>query len=164
MKYRKPLENYVVYLNTEQNCVKRYNSGNTKTIEYTWDISPIVLSEYAVVKLISIAHDVASGGTGHGDNPLVFHIKDLQFNPELYRSSEDCPYPIIFGCAWRNNETSYWNGENGGVFVIPQTIRRISMIVSDDLLNSYAGISKDLQFIIGLSVQQYERRWSDVEN
>ena len=48
MKVSKPIENIVLYLNTETNCVKTVIGG--KNTEFTRQISPIVLSEYSITK------------------------------------------------------------------------------------------------------------------
>ena len=58
MVVSKPLENIVLYLNTEQNCVKR--NANGRNYEFTWNISPIILSEYSVLKVGSVAHDASA--------------------------------------------------------------------------------------------------------
>ncbi len=178
MKYSKPLEPYVIYLNTEQNCLIKYDNGvrntevsadntvktnATSVYEYTWEISPIVLTEYATIKLISIAHDTDTHSSEHGDKVIQFRLKDILYNPELYRGTDRSNYPVLFACAWTDNEMGYWDGNVGGISIVPQTIRRITMVVSGDLTNNFAGVDKKLQFIIGLNIQPYDRLISDYE-
>ena len=160
MKLSKPLENIVLYLNTETNCIKNTISG--KNYEYTWAISPIVLNEYSICKVISIAHD-ANADTDHSDNILTFRLKDIVYNPELYRSTDNSAYPILHAMPWMT-ESQYYDPSLGGVSLIPQTINRISIVPSDSTTNAQGGISENIKLIIGVVFQQYDRTFSNVEN
>lgn len=161
-KSTKPIENIVLYLNTEVNCNKRTN-GSTITYEYSWNISPIVLSEYSVMKLMSIAHTSPNHGQDHGSKIIQFRVGGLQYNPELYRSSDN-GLPIIFASSWADNEPPYWNSSLGGLYLIPQTINRIVFQVSDTLTDPSAGADIDLQWVIGLCIIPYDRSFSTTEN
>lgn len=160
MKISKPLENVVLYLNTETNCVKTTNGS--KNSEFTWNISPIVLNEYSICKVISIAHD-ATVATEHSDNILTFRLKDIVYNPELYRSTDNSAYPILHAMPF-DTESQYYDPSLGGVSLIPQTINRISIVASDSTTIPQGGVSANIQFIIGVVFQQYDRRYSDIEN
>ena len=158
MKVSKPIENIVLYLNTETNCVKTAVDG--KNTEFTWQISPIVLSEYSIIKLCSLAH---TNTVNHGDNIMTFRLKDIIYNPELYRSTDNCGYPIIWSMPFIT-ESAFFDCNLGGLYLTPQTINRISIIVSDDVVNANAGLNSDIKLVIGLCIQEYDRRYSDVEN
>lgn len=180
----KPIESYNLTLNTEQNCTTRYDNATVSTeyvvynaggaitdsyaikkaaattaYEYSWSISPIILSEYSVLKVKCITHQNGA----HGDKIIQFRLKDVMFNPELYRTTDKSAYPLIWANAWRNNAPSFWTGDVS-VHLLPQTINRISLIVSDSTSNSFNGIDKGLEFIIQLSIELYDRKYSDVEN
>ena len=160
MKVSKPLENIVLYLNTETNCTK--NTVSSKNYEFTWNISPIVLNEYSVCKVISIAHD-ATATIDHSDNIITFRLKDVIYNPELYRSTDNSAYPIIHAMPW-DTESQYYDPSLGGLYLTPQTINRISIVPSDSTTNANGGVSSSVQFIIGIVFQPYDRKYSDVEN
>lgn len=163
MKSSKAVENVVLYLNTEVNCSKRTNTGNTIVYEYSFNISPIVLNEYSVMKLISIAHSSANHGSDHSNKIIQFRVGGLQYNPELYRSNDN-GLPLIFSSSWTDNEPTYWNSSIGGLYLIPQTINRIVFQVSDDLIDSSAGIDYDLKWVLGLCIMPYDRSFSLMEN
>ena len=158
MKVSKPIENIVLYLNTETNCVKTTVAG--KNTEFTWQISPIVLSEYSIIKLCSLAH---VNSVVHGDNIMTYRLKDVIYNPELYRSTDNCGYPIIWSMPF-HSESAFFDCDLGGLYLVPQTINRISIVVSDDTVNANAGIIPEIKLNIGLCIQEYDRRYSDVEN
>lgn len=156
----KPLENIVLYLNSETNCDKQ--TRNDRNYEYTWSISPIILSEYSVCKVVSVAHD-ASADSDHADNIITFRVKDIIHNPENYRSTDNSGYPIIFSMPFMT-ESQYYNADLGGLYLVPQTVNRITIIPTDSTTNAYNGVNANLQFVIGLVFQQYDRKFSDVEN
>lgn len=180
----KPIESYNLTLNTEQNCTIRYDNatvsteyvvrneagvitdsfaiikaGATTAYEYSWNISPLILSEYSVLKVKSVCHQNGN----HGDKIIQFRLKDVMFNPELYRSTDKSGNPLIWANAWRNNAPAFWTGDVA-IHLLPQTINRISLVLSDNTGNSFNGIDKGLEFIIQLSIEQYDRKYSDVEN
>lgn len=160
MGVSKPLEDVILYLNTETNCTKTTISG--KNYEFSWNISPILLNEYSVCKPFSIAHD-ATAITDHSDNILTFRLKDIIINPELYRSTDNSGYPIIHAMPF-DTESQYYDSSLGGLYLVPQTINRISLIVSDSTTNAQNGVSSSIQFVIGLVFQQYDRKYSLTEN
>lgn len=162
IKNIKPLEPYTIYLNTEQNCQKYTVNSLTKT--FTWNVSPIVLNEYSVLRLMSIAHDASNHASHHGDNILSFRLKGVVYNPELYRNSDNSPYPIIFASSWTDNEFQYWNSSIGGVRLPPQTINTITLVASSSLSDAEGGIDSDLSFMIGLTIEPYDVKYSDYEN
>lgn len=190
MKSTKAIENITLYLNTEVNCTFRFDNGvyttdyvkydaatppnitdsfdikrtnATKVYEYTFYISPIVISEYSIMKLVSIAHTSSNHGTDHGIKIITFRVNGLQYNPELYRGNDNGA-PVIFSSSWTDNEPQYWNSTLGGLYLNPQTINRIVLQVSDDLTNPNAGIDPDLKWVLGLCIIPYDRRFSDTEN
>jgi hypothetical protein len=160
----KPLENITLYLNSAvSTCIKRTNGAGTKNIEMTFPISPLTLSEYSVLKIMSIAHASTNHASHHGNNVLQFRLSNnISYNPELYRSNDNSP-PILFAMNYTDNEPAFWSNIDG-LYLQPQTINNITLILSDDLTNAYAGIDDDLNFIIGLVFQVYDRKYSDVEN
>jgi hypothetical protein len=160
----KPLENITLYLNSAvSTCIKRTNAAGNKNIEMTFPISPLTLSEYSVLKIMSIAHASTNHGSHHGNNVLQFRLSNnISYNPELYRSNDNSP-PILFAMNYTDNEPAFWSNIDG-LYLQPQTINNITLILSDNLTNAYGGIDKDLNFIIGLVFQVYDRKYSDVEN
>jgi hypothetical protein len=157
----KPLENIILYLNSETNCVK--NTSGSRNYEFTWQISPIILSEYSICKVISVAHDAVTHSTDHADNIITFRLKDIIYNPENYRSTDNSGYPIIHSMPF-DSESQYYNADLGGLYLVPQTINRISIIPTDSTTNANNGVNSNIQFIIGLVFQQYDRKFSDIEN
>lgn len=160
MGISKPIENTILYLNTETNCIK--NTSGSRNYEYTWAISPIILNEYSICKVFSIAHDASVVGD-HADNIITFRLKDVMINPELYRSTDNSGYPIIHAMPW-DTESQYYDPSLGGLFLVPQTINRISIVVSDSVSNANNGINSSITFVIGLVFQPYDRKYSLTEN
>ena len=160
MGISKPIENTILYLNTETNCIK--NTSGSRNYEYTWAISPIILNEYSICKVFSIAHD-ASLVADHADNIITFRLKDIMINPELYRSTDNSGYPIIHAMPW-DTESQYYDPSLGGLFLVPQTINRISIVVSDSVSDANNGINSSITFVIGLVFQPYDRKYSLTEN
>lgn len=160
MKFYKPMENYILWLSTEQNCTKRNSSDGAKTLEYSWDISPIILNEYASLKLFSIHHQTGT----HGDNIHTVHLKDILYNPELYRTSENTGYPILSSSKWKQNETNYYSMEDSRIYIVPQTIRKINLVISNSITDPAAGCNSDMTFMIGICIEPYDRKLSDYEN
>ena len=160
MGISKPIENTILYLNTETNCIK--NTSGSRNYEYTWAISPIILNEYSICKVFSIAHDASVVGD-HEDNIITFRLKDVMINPELYRSTDNSGYPIIHAMPW-DTESQYYDPSLGGLFLVPQTINRISIVVSDSVSNANNGINSSITFVIGLVFQPYDRKYSLTEN
>jgi hypothetical protein len=163
MKYSRALENVVVALNTEQNCIKRENTAGTKNVEYTWTNLGIDLFEYSVMKLVSIAHDCTTHATDHGDNIIQFRLKNVYYNPSLYKTSEKSSYPLIFASSY-DSENQYNFSDLGGIYLVPQYINTISFVVSDSMTDCEAGLSKNMQFIIMLVIQPYDKKYSALEN
>jgi len=168
MGISKPIENTILYLNTSTNCIKV--NDVTKNYEYTWAISPIILNEYSICKVFSIAHDASQTAGGapdesvkHGENIITLRLKDVMINPELYRSTDNSGYPILHAMPF-DSESQYYDPSLGGLFLTPQTINRITIIPSDDASKPYNGVNKDITFIIGLVFQQYDRKYSLTEN
>lgn len=159
----KPMESVVLYLNTEVNCEKKVING--KNVEFRFNnISPIVLNEYCVMKLVSIAHDATNHGTTHSDNVIQFRLSNnIQYNPDLYRSNDN-GLPILFAMNWVDNEPAFWNSELGGIHLNPQTINNITLICSDSLTNTYNGVDSSLMFLIGVVFIPYDRQYSAIEN
>lgn len=174
MKLLKPLENIVLYLNSETNCTKvdntvRNTNGDittpaTRIYEFSWNnIMPISLNEYTALKVISIAHDTTTHNTDHGDNIVTFRLKDVIYNTDLYRSTDNSAYPILHSMPF-DTENPYNSLSLGGLYLTPQTINRISIVVSDSMTNANNGISANMKFIIGLVFIPYDRVLSAVEN
>jgi hypothetical protein len=160
MGVSKPLENIILYLNTATNCV--INNSGGKNYEFSWHISPIILNEYSVVKVFSIAHD-AVNASDHGDNIITIRLKDIMINPELYRSTDNSGYPILHSMPFET-ESQYYDPSIGGLYLTPQTINRLSLVISDSTTNANAGVSENIKFVIGLVFQQYDRKYSFTEN
>lgn len=173
MKILKPLEPVILYLNTETNCTKKDNAtvdaqGNpvaaTRNLEFSWNnISPIFLNEYTIVKVFSVAHDANVHSTDHSDNIITIRLKDVIYNPELYRSTDNSGYPIIHAMPF-DSESTYNDLSMGGLYVVPQTINRISLIISDSMTNPHNGVLLSMKFIIGLVFIPYDRVMSAIED
>ena len=160
----KPIENITLYLNSAvSTCIKKTNTAGTKNVEMTFNISPITINEYSVLKIMSIAHATANHASHHGNSVLSFRLSNsIQYNPDLYRSNDNSP-PILFAMNYTDNEPAYWSNIEG-IYITPQTINSITLILSDDLTNAYGGIDTGLNFIIGLVFQLYDRQYSAIEN
>jgi len=161
----KPIENVMLYLNTKVNCSKTtlYRNAKTHKVTCTWNISPIVLNEYSIMKTKTVAHQATGGhSSDHGDSLITIRINDIQYNPELYRSTDNS-LPIVF-CGSFNAEPNYTDASIGGIYLPPQTINRVTLIFTDLIDDSYAGVDDDLDWVIGLCFIPYDRSFSLTEN
>lgn len=192
MKSTKPMENITLYLNTKPPGFDTGKSGTSPgTITYnnfqkttisrtyigggatkkdhkvscTWNISPIVLNEYSIMKLSCVAHQSDDHSADHGStNPslITIRISDLQINPELYRSTDNT-LPIIFAGSF-GSEASFTDVSSGGLHLNPQTINRITLYFSDLIDDPYAGTDDTMDYIIGITITPYDRSFSATEN
>lgn len=178
-KSYKVLDDKILYLNTEANCTKttQTDANGIFNVEFSWNIPSITIDEFAKLKVFSMTHEVKTNIIdptlsqlssnhvfGHGDNVLTFRLKDVLYNPSTYYSSDNTAYPLIWSGSFFENEPMVWNADLSGITIIPQTINKISLVVSDLLSNPYAGIYNTLGFLIGISIQQYDLKLSEINN
>lgn len=160
-KNYKILENKVIYLNTETNCIKTTIDG--KNTEYTWNIPSITIDELARLNVFNIQFDSSTTLT-FTDNIFFLRLKNVLYNPSSYFSSDNTGYPLIFVGKYTSTENSYWNSANSSINIIPQTINTISVVVSDSLTNPMAGVDSTLSFVLGICIEQYDGKISEVGN
>lgn len=160
-KFYKPIERYTLWLNTEQGCQKKVSSDGLKNVEFSWDFSDIPLSEYAIMRLFAISHYSATEDTAN--KIIQVRIKGVDVNYELYRGDKNGGYPMLFAGSWTNNESAYFDHSLSGLCITNKPIRNITLIISDDMTNPDAGVLNTLQFMIGISIEPYDRKVSDVE-
>lgn len=156
-KSYKELNDKIFYLNTEKNC--RKISSGSKNVEFIWNIPSITIDEFAKLKVFLCQQSMGTVGT----LPLSFRLKYVLFNQSTYYSSEDSQYPIIFS-GFHNTNAVIWDADLSGITIIPQTINTISLVVSDSLTSPNAGITNTFGFLIGISIQQFDLKLSEINN
>ena len=160
-KSYKVIDDKIFYLNTETNCTK-VTDGGSKNIEFIWKIPSITIDEFAKLRVFTCQH-TATTDTDHVGKILSFRLKNVLFNPSTYYSSDNTQYPLIFSGTF-TSEATYWNSDFSGITIIPQTINAISIVVSDSLTSQTSGISTNLSFVIGMNIQQYDLKLSEINN
>lgn len=147
----------ILYLNTEANCSKLESSDTTKNLEFTWNVPSIKIDDLAHLSVVSIHFD----GTGDNNHPLTFRIKDIQFNSRSYYSSDNISSPIIFA---GNTVAGFLNKDDIAITLTPQIINSITIMATDDLSNPFSGIATTLQFIICLSIDEFDVKLTQYGN
>jgi hypothetical protein len=160
-KSYKVLDDKVIYLNSEVNCTKITN-GATKNIEFIWNIPSITIDEFAKLRVFNFQHK-ANSVADHDDRVLSFRLKNVLYNQSTYFNSDNTSYPLLFAGTFLN-ESSYWNADLSGITIIPQTINTISIVVSDSMTDANNGIPVGFSFIIGMNIQQYDLKLSEINN
>ena len=117
-----------------------------------WDISPILITELAKLRVFLIQYQ----GAGSKDNIVSFKIRDVLYNAGNYYSS-DGSYPTIF--AGQLNQTAqtnvYYTGGNS-LELIPQAINTITILATDSLTKINSGVDDTLKFMIGITIDDFE--------
>ena len=141
---------YTLFLNSEVGCTK--TAIGSKNISFLWDISPILITELAKLKVFLIQYQ----GAGSKDSIVSFKIRDVLYNAGNYYSS-DGSYPNIF--AGQLNQTAqtnvYYTGGNS-LELIPQAINTITILATDSLTNINSGVDDTLKFMIGITIDDFE--------
>lgn len=172
-KSYKVLDNKIIYLNTQANCTKitQTDERGTFNTELSWNIPSITIDEFAKLRVFTVIHEMnvptpesALHIQYHGDNVLSFRLKDILYNPSTYYSSDNTAYPLIWAGTFNPNEPIYWNTDFSAITIIPQTINKITLVCSDLLSNPFIGIQEPFNFLIGISIEQYDLKLSEINN
>jgi hypothetical protein len=139
---------YNIYLNTEVNCLKITNSAGKNT-EFVFEIPALMVNANSKLTTFAISHQ----GTGHGDNIITFKIKDILINNNSYYCN-DGSYPTIMTTTFNSVNNVNLGNE---LLLLKQAINRITIIATDDLTNTTAGINTALKFIIGLKIEDAQQ-------
>ena len=153
----KPQIQKILYLNTEVNCSKVVSGDTTKNIEFSWNLPYLKIDDLAHLKVVNFAHQ----GTESTNNIITLRIKDIQYNSRNYYSSDNNFAPIIFNGDFISNP--YWSPELG-ITLLPQMINNITLIASDDITNTYGGIDTAVKFIIGITIDEFDVKYSQIGN
>ena len=154
-KSYKIIDDKILYLNTEVNCTKV--AAGSKNVEFIW--KPITIDEFAKLKVFTCQQ----GAGTRGSSVLSFRLKNVLFNQSTYYSIENSQFPLIFAGSF-NTDTTFWDTTLSGISIIPQTLNTISIVVSDVLTNQSAGIDNTISFLIGIHIQQYDLKLSQINN
>ena len=156
-KSYKIIDDKILYLNTEVNCTKV--AAGSKNVEFIWKIPSITIDEFAKLKVFTCQQ----GAGTRGSSVLSFRLKNVLFNQSTYYSIENSQFPLIFAGSF-NTDTTFWDTTLSGISIIPQTLNTISIVVSDVLTNQSAGIDNTISFLIGIHIQQYDLKLSQINN
>lgn len=143
-KFIKPNNDRIFYLFSDK---ATKNNVGTKTYEYRWDIPDVTLDDWGKLYYINRAYKSLDVTT----TPIVTRIMNL--------GSKD----IIdtFGGAGQILDISSWNYQigfntdnNPPISICPQTINNITLCISDDMTNCYAGFTTTNVFCIVLKLTE----------
>ena len=149
-----------IFLNTEMNCNKLQSADTLRNLEFSWDIpSTIKIDDLAHLRVALFAVQK----TSTVDSVITLRIKNIDYNTRQYWSSGYNSSPIIFS-GLINSTTSYWNGGNIQITLIPQMIQNITITVSDDLSNSNAGVLTDVEFMLALEIDEFDVSYTEIGN
>jgi hypothetical protein len=135
-----------IYLNTAINCNKTTNSGGTKNLIYSFDLPPTEIKNNSKLRVVSIIHTHAGGGSKLN---VVFKIRDIQFNNNNYWGNDGF-YPTIL--TLDTEKPSYYNGSE--LVLGKQTINFINLVVSDSLSDLNSGVDIAVNFSIILEIEE----------
>ena len=139
---------YNIYLNSEVNCLKITNSAGKNT-EFVFEIPALMINGNSKLTTFAMCHQ----GTGHGDNIITFKIKDILINNNSYFCN-DGSYPTIMTATFNSVNNVNLGNE---LLLLKQALNRVTIIATDDLTNTSAGINTALKFIIGLKIEDAQQ-------
>lgn len=151
--YYKPRADTIVYLNTNYNCTK-ITSG-TKNTDFSWVLPDIIINDLAylsVVKIIPVNHSTST--------PYTFRLKSVEIDSKNFVSS-DYADPILSVNIF---DPAYSSTFEYGLTLPPQTLRNITINVSDSISNSNSGIGNTIQFIIVLKIREFDASITRIDN
>ena len=156
MKYYKPKNETILYLNTEWNCNK--TTINSKNTIFSWNVRDIVLNDMGKLSVFSI---VATGITA--SNPYIFRIiPDIQIETaDVFLS--DYSTPIISLYQQGAIQTQIVDTDFMGITLKPQVINKISISVDDDIATK-TGIATSIKFIIGIKIEEIDLQLTQMNN
>ena len=155
-KYYKPIAETILYLNSDFNCTITQNAGGHNT-DFTFVVPDINIQDLGYLSVINILPINYST-----TNPYVFRIKNIEYDSKNYFCS-DYGYPIILTSLFGTVVSSGLLGvAKYGLTLPSQTIRSITINVSDSnfLLND--GVATAFQFILGLKIEEFDPKISEV--
>ena len=122
-----------------------------RTYSYSWIIPEIVINDFAKVSAINI---VATGFTT--STPYSYRIADVIYDSrDTFFSDYGNP---ILSIAQNVNVCSYGSlgGTNFAIILTPQVIRKITVLVDDDITNKGSGQLSTINFIMALNIDEYD--------
>ena len=155
-KYYKAINDYTLYLNTNFNCTKTVN-GSSKNTEFSWTIPEVEIEDLGYLQVVNVVAVGASTSL-----PYVLRLKGgVEYN-STFNFSTDYGYPILSVFTVANGVSVGGTSGNYGITLRPQTIRNITISVSDNLSNNTNGVSTTTEFMFVLKVAEVDAKVSQV--
>lgn len=151
MKYYKPKNTTILYLNTEWNCMK--TASGSKNTTFTWNINNTILNDLGKISVFSVA------GTGIDANATyVFRlVPNIQIESNnVFISDYSSPILFIYSPT-----TSSDNFE--GIDLKPQVLNTISITVDDDIATK-TGIANTIKLLIGIKIEERDVALTRIDN
>jgi len=155
-KYYKAINDYTLYLNTNFNCTKTVN-GSSKNTEFSWTIPEVEIEDLGYLQVVNVVAVGASTSL-----PYVLRLKGgVEYN-STFNFSTDYGYPILLVFTVANGVSVGETSGDYGITLRPQTIRNITISVSDSLSNNTNGVSTTTEFMFVLKVAEVDAKVSQV--
>lgn len=155
-KYYKAINDYTLYLNTNFNCTKTVN-GSSKNTEFSWTIPEVEIEDLGYLQVVNVVAVGASTSL-----PYVLRLKGgVEYN-STFNFSTDYGYPILSVFTVANGVSVGGTSGDYGITLRPQTIRNITISVSDSLSNNTNGVSTATEFMFVLKVAEVDAKVSQV--
>jgi hypothetical protein len=155
-KYYKAINDYTLYLNTNFNCTKTVN-GSSKNTEFSWTIPEVEIEDLGYLHVVNVVAVGASTSL-----PYVLRLKGgVEYN-STFNFSTDYGYPILSVFTVANGVSVGGTSGDYGITLRPQTIRNITISVSDSLSNNTNGVSTTTEFMFVLKVAEVDAKVSQV--
>ena len=152
-QYYKPIADTIIYLNTNFKCTVTTNASSKNT-KFSWVLPDIVIDDLGYLSVFNIRPVNHSTSTIY-----TFRLKNVEVDSKnIFSSDYGAPIlnTIVFGSTFLPNEY--------GLTLPPQTIRNITISVSDDITNMNSGIGNTIQFVIGLKIKEFDAKISRIDN
>lgn len=156
-QYYKPLADTIIYLNTNYNCTITSSGG--KNIDFSWILPDIVINDLGYLSVLTI-NPINHSTTAQ----YTFRLKNVDVDSKDIFCSDYGP-PILNVSTFGTTVSSGLLGVTEYGLTLPsQTLRNITINVSDSISNMNSGIGNTVQFIIGLKIKEFDPKITRIDN
>ena len=157
-QYYKPLADTIIYLNTNFNCTITANAAGKNT-EFSWILPDININDLGYLSVLNI------NPVNHSTTlQYTFRLKNVDVDSRNVFCSDYGP-PILNVSTFGSTVSSGLLGVTEyGLTLPPQTLRNITINVSDSITNMNNGIGSTIQFIIGLKIKEFDPKITRIDN
>jgi hypothetical protein len=155
-KYYKAINDYTLCLNTNYNCTKTVN-GSSKNTDFSWAIPEVEIEYLGYLQVVNI---VAVGAST--SSPYFLRLKGgVEYN-STFNFLSDYGFNILSAFTVANGVSVGGTSGDYGITLRPQTIRNITISVSDSLSSNTSGVATTVEFMVVLKIAEVDAKVSQV--